>query len=325
MSSDSEDDVAEFPLGGSQNGMLLPAALPNETASSSSAGSPERVSPPSTRPRRLRTNPTHTILSSHVCQENLRSFLSLIPKPVSKKLRRGLTTALTTYMTYARKIQDGNDIIMERSLDLILSCGACMSKMCMITAAKSDGLTQEALCKLPPDLGNVAFRSPFELVLFRATTASLPGFYRDAGNPAEWPCVRLGLCRCVMRPLYAAIYFNNGQMLSTLLRYGAEVRPGDTSGSRAIPVVRCHQLAALVMPCHHAELLEACYAFAKAFSPPSEYEMLLREKESLQHRCRLTIRAALGGRRATPVGVEQLPLPKLLQRYILYQYGPGSV
>lgn len=259
-------------------------------------------------------------------------------------------------MNYARNTHDGNDM-RERSLDLILSCGACMSKIFMLTAAMSDSLTQDALCKLPPDLGNVALRSLFELVLFRATAASLPGFYRDMGNPAEWPCIRLGLCRCFMRPLYAAIYFNNAWMLSTLLRYGAEVRPWDTcrceppsclhpllrvyktlasinglhsgatcsSGSRAIPFVRCHQLATLVMPCHNAELLEACYAFAKAFSPDSEYEMLLREKESLQHRCRLTIRAALARRRAMPVGVEQLPLPKLLQRYILYQYGPGCV
>ncbi|KAH9361073.1 hypothetical protein HPB48_002935 [Haemaphysalis longicornis] len=296
MSSDSEDDVAQFPLGGSQNGMLLPVALPNEAGSSSSAGSPERDSPPSTRPRRLRMNPTHTILSTHVCQEDLRSFLSLKPNPMAKRLRLRLPTALTAFMTCARNIQDGNDIIIERSLHLILSCAACMSKMFMITAAKTDVLIQDALCKLPPDLGNVAFRSPFELVLFRATTASLPGFCRDMGNPAEWPCVRLGLCRCVMRPLYAAIYFNNGQMLSTLLRYGAEVRPGDTcrceqpncmhpllrvyktlasiygihsgatcsSGSRAIPVVRCHQLAALVMPCHHAELLDTCCAFCCA-------------------------------------------------------------
>ncbi|KAH9381847.1 hypothetical protein HPB48_020008 [Haemaphysalis longicornis] len=206
---------------------------------------------------------------------------------------------------------------------------------------------------------NLASTSIFKTVLSRATEADLSCVYGSMAFPAELPCVNLSLCGCFIRPLYAAIYFSNAQMLSTLLRYGAEVRPEDTCRCedplsmhqlvrvyrkliflyrnppglvyrpRNIPTpvnaVRWHQLAALVMPCGDMKLRDACFTLVKTFTPSAECETLLREKQSLRHFCRLTIRAALARRQAMPREVEQLPLPKLLQRYVLHQHGPGCV
>lgn len=280
----------------------------------------------------------------HTCQVDLKIFLSINPDSTANRLPQHLTTAMWVYLTCTGNTHEGR--VTQRSLDLILSCAACMGELCMITASRSEDLVVDVLCKnhLRPKLCNLAYPRTFEAVLSRATTAALP---RSMDGPAEFPSVNLRLCHCLMRPLYAAIYLNNAQMLSTLLSYGAEVRPEDTcrceephrvhpllkvyetlqgrSGDIPADAVRCHQLAALVVPRHDAELREACYTFAKALAPPSEHQTLLREKGSLQHLCRLTLRAALSRRRAMPKGVEQLPLPKQLQRYILYQYGPGSV
>lgn len=59
-------------------------------------------------------------------------------------------------------------------------------------------------------------------------------------------------------------------------RTGTTYRHGDNW--KSVDVGRCHQLAALVMPCHDAELRDTCYSFARAFTPPPEYERLLRVK-----------------------------------------------
>ncbi|KAH9371347.1 hypothetical protein HPB48_007918 [Haemaphysalis longicornis] len=143
-------------------------------------------------------------------------------------------------------MQVGN-ISLQRRLDLVLSCAACVSKLCRITAAKGDDVTKDVLCNplVPPNTCNPSFTSPLEAVLFLATTASTPRFYRNMGNPAKWPCIHLGPARCLMRPLYAAIYFSNSQMLSTLLRYRCEARRGDAcrceEPHHVHPLLRVHK------------------------------------------------------------------------------------
>lgn len=304
-------------------------------------------------------NHAGVISGPHTCQETLKIFLSVNRNPTGNELRRRLATALAAHLTCLTGSREVN--IMERSLDILLSCTACLGELCMITASKSQDLTEYVLCKprVPYELCSVVFTSALEAMLCRATAAGLQGCCGNVGCAADFPCVKLGLCDCAMRPLYVAIYFSNEQMVSTLLRYGADVVPEDTcdcvastrlhpllrvykilsdaywpstgvpdrhvNSSASMDIVRCHQLAALVMPCRDAQLRETCYAFAKAFTPPDEYKNLLHEKGSLRHLSRLAIRAALAKRLAMPKGVEKLPLPKLLQRYILYQYGPGCV
>ncbi|KAH9382352.1 hypothetical protein HPB48_012884 [Haemaphysalis longicornis] len=309
--------------------------------------SPEEDGPPFFLPFLLHKRTTSTIFKSHVCRNSLEAFVEANVDPASNLLRR--RTVLDVCVACITKNLERD--ITERSIDVLLSCAACICELCMVTVVKKDSLTEEVLRKfrVPTKQRSVAYTSLFEAVLFRATTADLAPFYGNAGGPAELACVKLPLCRCHMRPLYAAIYFSNVQVVSTLLRYGAEVRPEDTCNCEeprrmhpllrvytmlsgiycnrvpAVDFVRCHQLAALVMPCHDAVLREGCFSLVEAYTPDEEYESLLREKRSLQHFCRLSLRAALYRRRAMPKGVEQLPLPKLLQRYILYQYGPGCV
>ncbi|KAH9382188.1 hypothetical protein HPB48_012715 [Haemaphysalis longicornis] len=301
-----------------------------------------------TFPRRL------LLFESHDCRENLEAFPSVNPDTIVHILRG--CTNLAAHLTCTRNSADGT--ITEINLDILISCAACMSQMYIVTLIKTEDLNVDLLCKslTPRKRCNVTSTALLEAVLLRATTADLPSFYARTGGPAEFPCVNQDLCGCLMRPLYAAIYFSNAWMVSTLLRYGADVRLEDSChceealrmhpllrvytklvgvycpragakyrlGNRPTPanVVRCHQLAALVMPYHDAELREVCYTLVKAFTPPAEFQTLLREKASLRHLCRLSLRAALARGRAMPTGVEQLPLPKMLQRYILYQHGP---
>lgn len=353
MSSGSESDFDETPSSGDQNRGLVLAASTNRLRVASPAPPPHADMPPIFGPFQLSGSPTSPKFVFHVC-----SFFSVKPGTIGSSLHRRHETALAVYLSSTTMNHGEN---MVNSLHRLLSCGACIRELCTITAKTSDEPTEGMLRnpQTPPKLSSLASASIFESVLFRATTVDRPLFCDSRGGPAELPCVNLGLCFCFMRPLYAAICFSNGQMLSILLRYGAEVRLEDMccceeplrvhplvrvyrmlmgvysspigpvyrmeNISTSLNAVRCHQMAALVMPCADAELREACYALVKTFTPSEEYETLMREKGSLKHFCRMTIRAALARRRAIPKGVEELPLPKLLQRYILYQHGRGCV
>ncbi|KAH9381825.1 hypothetical protein HPB48_023120 [Haemaphysalis longicornis] len=281
MSSEREGDLEEGPLSGDQSRSPTLASPTNQAGVASSDRSPEADWPPFFRQLLLRKSPTSTIFKNHVCKKGLETFLSDNPDPIASILRG--RTALGAGLSCTRNNKDGK--IMEQSIHLLLKCAACMSELCMIVVLKTDGLTEDLLCgsHTPPKQRNFASMSIFEAVLSHATTADLPSFYGNMGGPAEFPCVKLGLCRCVLRPLYAAIYFSNAHVVSTLLRYGAEVRPEDTchceetrrmhlllrvylvltdmycpstgatykrgKRSSSVNFVRCHQLAALMMPC----------------------------------------------------------------------------
>ncbi|KAH9382399.1 hypothetical protein HPB48_011689 [Haemaphysalis longicornis] len=342
MSSDDEGDLDERPSSGDPTWMPVLVTPANQMDAASSSQSHQADW------RQFQQQ--LLFIESHAIGVTLEAFNSVTPDMVDTIPRE--CTNLRAYLTCVRNNADGT--ITEDDLDLLISCATCVRRLYMVTLLKTQHLHEAVIRKsrMPHKQCNVTYTSLLEAVLLRATTADLPCFYGGTGSPAEFPCVNQDLCDCAIRPLYAAIYFSHAQVLSTLLRYGAEVRLEDTCrceeplcmhpllriyttlagvyhgrGNRpaSVNVVRCQQLAALVMPCHDTALRNACYTLIKAFTPPEEYQTLLREKGSLRHLCRLSLRAALARRQAMPLGVEQLPLPKPLQRYILYQHGPGCL
>ncbi|KAH9376290.1 hypothetical protein HPB48_000234 [Haemaphysalis longicornis] len=227
MSSDSEDYF--FRSSASRNRILMLAAMTARRGWAPPADWPVADWLVFLRPSAPPRNRTGAIFRTHTCQGNLTIFLSINRNPTGNELRRRVATALAAYLTcLTTSSQEVH--IMKRSLDILLSCNACLGELCLITAAKSEDLTEYVLCNplVPPELCSVVFTSPLEAMLCRATAA------------ADFPCVKLGLCRCAMRPLYVAIYFSNEQMMSTLLRYGADVAPEDTCG--CVAPVRVHPL-----------------------------------------------------------------------------------
>lgn len=279
------------------------------------------------------------------------SFLAIKSDDTNNTLRKHRATAIETYLACTLASRDV--VTTERSLDLLLTCPACMSELCTLTAAKSEALFRLVLFSFytPPSAPlHVPYTITFEAVLKRAIKTYLPCFYGGMCALVDFPCVSLGLCGCILRPLYTAIYYSNLELLKLLLRYGAEVQPRDVcrcgdrymmhplirvyesiSTTRCHPAllarddahptdfVRCHQLAVLVMPADLVVLREACHSFSRLVTPADEFDSLLRVKGSLQHLCRLQLRAWLSRLRAMPLGVERLPLPLRLQRYILYE------
>lgn len=279
------------------------------------------------------------------------SFLAVKSDDTNNTLRKHRATAIETYLACTLASRDV--VTTERSLDLLLTCPACMSELCTLTAAKSEALFRLVLFSFytPPSAPlHVPYTITFEAVLKRAIKTYLPCFYGGMCALVDFPCVSLGLCGCILRPLYTAIYYSNLELLKLLLRYGAEVQPRDVcrcgdrymmhplirvyesiSTTRCHPAllarddahptdfVRCHQLAVLVMPADLVVLREACHSFSRLVTPADEFDSLLRVKGSLQHLCRLQLRAWLSRLRAMPLGVERLPLPLRLQRYILYE------
>ncbi|KAH7938560.1 hypothetical protein HPB49_025103 [Dermacentor silvarum] len=306
---------------------------------------------PSRRRTRRRKDPIVLVFRTHTCHTSMDSFLAVKSDHTNNTLRRHRATAIETYLACTLASHDA--AIMERSLDLLLTCPACMSELCTLTAAKSEALFRLVLFSFytPPSAPlHVPYTITFEAVLKRATKAYLPCFYGGTCGLVDFPCVSLGLCGCILRPLYTAIYYSNLELLKLLLRYGAEVQPRDAcrcgdrymmhplirvyeslSTTRRHPAllakddahpgdfVRCHQLAMLVMPADLVVLSETCVNFARLVTPADECETLLRAKGSLQHLCRLRLRAWLSRLRAMPAAVERLPLPRKLQRYILYE------
>ncbi|KAK8758722.1 hypothetical protein V5799_003640 [Amblyomma americanum] len=306
---------------------------------------------PSCRRHHGRKHPVARAFRTHTCYSSLDCLLAIGSDPAGNTLRRQRATAIEAYLAYSLSGRDAE--IKERSLGLLLTCTACMSELCTLTAARSEALYRLVLFTfyMPPSAPiRVPYTSTFEAVLSRATKTYLPCYYGGMCSLVDFPCVILGLCECILRPLYTAIYYGNLEMLKLLLRYGAEVWPGDACGCadpflshpllrvyswlsntlsqpslidrmelQGHDMVRCHQLAMLVMPSEAVALNEACLTFARQVSPKSEYECVLRVKSSLQHLCRLKLRAVLARRRAMPMGVGQLPLPRSLQEYILYE------
>lgn len=306
---------------------------------------------PSCRRIHSRKDPVARAFRTHTCYSSLDCFLAVRSDSAGNTLRRHRATAVEAYLACSLSGRDAE--IMERSLSLLLTCPACMSELCTLTAARSEALYRLVLFTfhMPPSAPiRVPYTSTFEAVLSRATKTCLPCYYGGMCSLVDFPCVILGLCGCILRPLYTAIYYGNLELLKLLLRYGAEVWPGDAcrcvdpflshplvrvygslSSTRWQPTllargdshgqdfVRCHQLAMLVMPSEAVALNEACLTFAQSVTPASEYDWVLRVKGSLQHLCRLKLRAVLTKRRAMPVGVGQLSLPRPLQEYILYE------
>ncbi|KAH6927841.1 hypothetical protein HPB50_009156 [Hyalomma asiaticum] len=305
------------------------------------------------RRRRVRRpkDPIVLVFRTHTCHTSMDSFLAVKSDHTNNTLRKHRATAIETYLACTLASRDA--VTTERSLDLLLTCPACMSELCTLTAAKSEALFRLVLFSFytPPSAPlHVPYTITFEAVLKRAIKTYLPCFYGGMCALVDFPCVSLGLCGCILRPLYTAIYYSNLELLKLLLRYGAEVQPRDVcrcgdrymmhplirvyesiSTTRWHPAllarddahptdfVRCHQLAVLVMPADLVLLREACHSFSRLVTPADEFDSLLRVKGSLQHLCRLQLRAWLSRLRAMPLGVERLPLPLRLQRYILYE------
>ncbi|KAH9375373.1 hypothetical protein HPB48_006535 [Haemaphysalis longicornis] len=75
--------------------------------------------------------------------------------------------------------------------------------------------------------GDIERRIHQLLLSCNACMKDLPCVYCETCGLAEFPCINLHLCDCVVWPLYEALY-SNALLLSALLRHGAEVRPEDT-------------------------------------------------------------------------------------------------
>ncbi|KAH9381808.1 hypothetical protein HPB48_010429 [Haemaphysalis longicornis] len=347
MSSDSEDDDSDnLPPAGSKRARLDRPTYNGRMGTAFSVGSPVAE----WLLRRHQTacrHPAARLFTTHICQNSLDNYLSTKPSLTGHSMRRRRVTAVEACLTCTMHFHDEG--IVKRSLDLLFLCPACVNELVTLTAANSEALYKLVLGGFRTPTAGHVFMDTFEFALRNAPREGcLPCSH---GGLVDFPCVDLGLCRCIMRPLYVAIFYSNVRMVSVLLRYGADVRAEDTCrceephhvhplvrvynalacGNNGIPArlarhrphsedfVRCHQLAVLVMPTHDAELREACYAFSRTVMPGHELEKLVVEKSTLQHKCRLTVRAALARSRAMPSGVEQLPLPKRLQDYILYK------
>ncbi|KAG0428418.1 hypothetical protein HPB47_024600 [Ixodes persulcatus] len=305
--------------------------------------------------RRDNRNPSGRTFHTHTCRTNLDRLIAAKSDNTAGSSFRQLrySTAVEAYL--ARTFTGCPEAaVLEQSVDHLLSCLACMSELCTLTSAKSDALFKLLLITVrarsrTATATSVPYAATFGKVLERATGTCLPCIYGGTCGLVDLPCVNLGLCDCVLRPVYCAIFYGNLDLLKLLLRFGAEVWSRDecfcygrhetqhplvmvyesltaTAWTRAFEYkkdtpdfIRCHQLAALIVPAEVNELRESCLGFLRLISPTAEYDIVVRMRRSLQHMCRLTLRLELSKRRQLPHGVGLLPLPLSLQRYLLYE------
>ncbi|CAN7938754.1 unnamed protein product [Ixodes hexagonus] len=303
--------------------------------------------------RRIRDFSVRTF-RTHTCQANLgcAPVAQSADAAGNSSRQRCCRTAVEAY--FVGTFSSSPDVTaQEQIVDTLLSCMACVGELCTLTSAKSDALFKLLLSTIRVRLRTTStmptpYVVTFERVLERSRRTCLPSVYGGTCGLVDFPCVSLGLCDCVLRPVYCAIFYGNLDLLKLLLRYGAEVWSKDvcvcgsgqathplvpvydtlnaTAWARALKskgdpldLVRCHQLAALIVPPDVIELREACFAFLRLISPVAEYDKVVRMKRSLQHMCRLTLRPVLSKYRQLPHGVGLLTLPLSLQRYLLYQ------
>lgn len=351
MSSNREDDDGCFNL---WPGRIPRARLYGPTARPASFGymgiaysAVSAVTEWLLRHQRNRKYSASTLFTKHTCQNKLDHYLSARRSLSGDMMRRRNATALECYMICTGNPQY-EDEIKTRSLDLLFLCSACINELVTLTAINSESLHKLVHGSFPVPWSSQTFMHMFEVIVQNAPkVGSLPCWY---GGIVDFPVVDLGLCRCILRPLYVAIYYSNVHMMGILLRHGADVRAEDTCRcqeprrmhplvrvynslacyNNGVPArffdymphsavfVRCHQLAMLLMPTLDEELREACYGFTRTVLPVGKFEEVVRKKDTLQHMCRVVVRAALAKNEAMPSGVQQLPLPKRLQQYILY-------
>lgn len=242
-------------------------------------------------------------------------------------------------------------VILEYDLDILLSCAACLSELCTLTAAKSEPLFKRLLSRLYARSTAplpTSYTTAFEVLLRRSVGMRFRCVSGEMSALVDLPCVSVGLCGCSLRPVYSAVFYGNLDLLKLLLRYGAEVMPSDLcycdarcgvhplvrvydclratsrgrssrDESRAVGFARCHLLTVLAIPVTLISVREVCLGFAKTVSSECEYDDVVNTMGSLQHLCRLLLRVVLSRTHQLPLSAEQLPLPSVLKKYILYE------